>query len=80
MLIPTVVMRAAGATEAYASWAVLASVTICGLTTMLQAVRAGRIGAGHVMVMGTSGAFIPACIIALTEGGPALLATPHWCR
>ena len=75
MLIPTVVMRAAGATEAYASWAVLASVTICGLTTMLQAVRAGRIGAGHVMVMGTSGAFIPACIIALTEGGPALLAT-----
>ena len=75
MLIPTVVMRAAGASEAYVLWAVLASVAICGLTTMLQAARAGRIGAGHVMVMGTSGAFIPACISALTQSGPATLAT-----
>ena len=70
MLIPLVVMRAAGATDAYLAWTVLASVTICGLTTGLQAFRAGRIGAGHVMVMGTSGAFIPASIMALREGGP----------
>ena len=75
MLIPMVVMRAAGATDAYLSWAVLASVTVCGLATMLQASRAGRFGSGHVMVMGTSGAFIPASIMALGEGGPALLAT-----
>ncbi|WP_419949055.1 uracil-xanthine permease family protein [Candidatus Palauibacter sp.] len=75
MLIPMVVMRAAGMREDYLAWAVLASVTVCGLTTMLQAVRAGRFGAGHVLVMGTSGAFIPASIMALTAGGPALLAT-----
>ncbi|MDE2795335.1 MAG: hypothetical protein OXL34_10995 [Gemmatimonadota bacterium] len=75
MLIPMVVMRAAGLPDAYLSWAVLASVTICGLATILQALRAGRIGTGHVMVMGTSGAFIPACIMALDRGGPALLAT-----
>ena len=75
MLIPMVVMRAAGTTDAYLSWAVLASVTVCGLTTVLQAFRAGRFGAGHVMVMGTSGAFIPASIMALVEGGPSLLAT-----
>ena len=75
MLIPMVVMRAAGTTDAHLSWAVLASVTVCGLTTMLQATRFGRIGAGHVMVMGTSGAFIPASIMALDQGGPALLAT-----
>ena len=75
MLIPMVVMRAAGTTDAYLSWAVLASVTICGAATILQARHAGRIGMGHVMVMGTSGAFIPASIMALEEGGPALLAT-----
>lgn len=75
MLIPTVVMRAADVPDAYLSWAVLASVTVSGATTMLQAGRGRRIGAGHVLVMGTSGAFIPACILALTEGGPALLAT-----
>ena len=75
MLIPMVVMRAAGANEAYLTWSVLASLTICGVTTVLQSLRAGRIGAGHVLVMGTSGAFIPASIMALNEGGPALLAT-----
>ena len=75
VLIPLVVMRAAGVGEAYLSWAVLASVTVCGLATMLQSVRTGRFGAGHVLLMGTSGAFIPASIMALTEGGPALLAT-----
>ncbi len=75
VLIPLVVMRAAGMNEEYLSWAVLASVTACGLVTMLQAVRTGRFGAGHVLLMGTSGAFIPASIMALTEGGPALLAT-----
>lgn len=75
VLIPLVVMRAAGVGEEYLSWAVLASVAACGLATMLQAVRAGRFGAGHVLLMGTSGAFIPASIMALAEGGPALLAT-----
>ena len=75
MLIPMVVMRAASVSDAYLSWAVLASVTVCGAATILQARRAGRIGMGHVLVMGTSGAFIPASISALDQGGPALLAT-----
>ena len=75
MLIPMVVMRAAGMSDSQLAWAALASVTVCGLTTAVQAFRAGRLGAGHVMVMGTSGAFIPASIMALVEGGPSLLAT-----
>ena len=75
ILVPTIVMRAAGASEAYLSWAVFATVAICGATTMLQAVRAGRIGTGHVVIMGASGAFIAVCIAAVAAGGPALLAT-----
>ena len=75
MLIPTVIVRAAGGTEAYLSWAVLASVAICGMTTILQALRYRRIGAGHIIVMCTSAAFIPVCIMALSTGGPAMLAT-----
>ena len=75
MLIPAVVMRAAGQPEAYVSWAVLASVAVCGMTTVLQAFRLGRIGTGHVLVMGTSGAFITVCIAAVAKSGPALLAT-----
>ena len=75
ILVPTIVMRAAGASEAYLSWAVFATVAICGVTTILQSVRAGRIGAGHLVVMGASAAFISVCIAAVSAGGPALLRT-----
>ena len=74
MFIPTVIVRAAGETEAYLSWAVLAAVIICGMTTILQALRFGRFGAGHVIVMCASAAFIPVCIMALAQGGPAMMA------
>ena len=75
ILVPMIVMRAAGASESYLSWAVFATVAICGVTTILQSVRAGRIGTGHLVVMGASGAFIAVCISAVSAGGPALLAT-----
>ncbi len=75
ILIPTIVMRAGGASESYLSWAVFATVAICGATTMLQAVRVWRIGCGHVVLMGATGSFIAVCITAVAEGGPALLAT-----
>ena len=68
-------MRAAGGSETYLSWAVFAAVAVSGTTTVLQAVRLGRIGAGYVLLMGTSGAFIAVCVAALAKGGPALLAT-----
>ena len=67
--------RAAGASEGYLSWAVFASVAICGVTTILQSVRAGRIGTGHLVVVAASAAFISVCISAVSAGGPALLAS-----
>ncbi|MDE0304460.1 MAG: hypothetical protein OXI87_06185 [Albidovulum sp.] len=75
VLTPAIVVRAAGGGEAYLSWAVFAAVAISGATTILQAVRVGRIGAGYVLLMGTSGAFIAVCVAALANGGPAMLAT-----
>ncbi len=75
ILIPTVVMRAADVTEAYLSWAVFATVAIVGVGTILQAIRIGRIGMGYLLIMGPSGAFVAVCITAITEGGPAMLAT-----
>ena len=75
ILLPTVVMRAAGTTDTYLSWAVFASVSVCGATTALQAVRYGRIGLGHVLVMSSSTAFIWPCIAAIERSGPGLLVT-----
>ena len=69
------VVRAAGGTEDYLSWALFATVSVCGLATVLQALRLGRIGSGYVAVMGTSLAVVGVAITAVAEGGPALLAT-----
>ena len=70
-----IIARAAEQPETYITWAVFAAVVVSGTVTILQAVRVGRIGAGHILVMGTSGAFIGICITALVEGGPATLAS-----
>ncbi len=75
ILFPTVVMRSAGAPEASVTWAVFAAVAISGAATALQSVRIGRIGGGHVLVTGSSAAFIGVCITAVAQGGPAMLAT-----
>ena len=74
VLTPAIVIRAAGLGESYLSWAVFAALTVCGFSTILQANPVGRFGAGHILLMGTSGAFIAISVAALREGGPALLA------
>ncbi len=75
VITPVIVVRAAGGGEPFLSWAVFAALMVSGLTSVLQAVRVGRIGAGYILLMGTSGAFIAVCVTALAEGGPAMLAT-----
>ena len=75
VLTPAIVIRAAGGSEGFLAWAVFAAVAVSGITTVVQAVRIGRVGAGYVLMMGTSGAFIAVCITAIAEGGPAMLAT-----
>ena len=74
VLVSTIVMRAAGETDLYLSWAVWASVIICGLATALQSIRIGGFGAGYFHLMGGAPAFIAISITALAAGGPELLA------
>ena len=75
VLIPTIVFRGAGQPEEVLLWAVFASVVVCGATTALQSLRAGRFGAGYLIATGTSGVSIAVSIAALDAGGPALLAS-----
>ena len=75
VLTPAIVVRAADGSDSYLTWAVFAAAAVSGISTILQAVRVGRIGAGYLLLMGTSGAFIAVCVAALVEGGPGLLAT-----
>ena len=75
VLMSAIIIRAAGGTESYLSWAVFAAVAVCGATTMLQAIRFGQIGSGYVLLMSISGASIAISISALAKGGAAMLAT-----
>ncbi|MCY3806883.1 MAG: hypothetical protein OXG91_10385 [bacterium] len=74
-LTVVIVARIAGQPDSYISWGVVAALLVSGVATVLQAVRLGRIGSGHVLAMGTSGAFIAVCVAALEAGGPPLMAS-----
>ena len=75
VLTVVIVFRIADQPDSYLSWGVFAALIVSGITTILQAVRVGRIGSGHVLIMGTSGAFIAVCVAALDEGGPSTMAS-----
>ncbi len=74
VLTPAIIVRAAGGSDEYLAWAVFGAIFVSGITTILQAQRLWRIGAGYILLMGTSGAFIAVSIAALSAGGPLLLA------
>ncbi len=75
VLTVAIVVRTAGQSELFLSWAACAALLVSGIATMVQARRLGRLGAGYILLMGTSGAFIAVSVAALVQGGPALLAT-----
>ena len=75
VLTVAIVVRTAGESELFLSWAASAALLVSGITTMVQARRVGRFGAGYILLMGTSGAFIAVSVAALAQGGPGMLAT-----
>ncbi len=75
VLTPAILITTAGASDEYLNWAVFGALAVSGVATIVQALRLGRIGAGYILVMGSTAAFLPMSVTAIMEGGPALLAT-----
>ena len=75
VMTPIILIGISSESEAYLSWVVFAALVVSGATTIVQAVRIGRFGAGYILVMGSTVAFLPMSATALTQGGPAMLAT-----
>ena len=75
VLTPMIMITLAGGSDEYLSWAVFAALLISGLTTAIQARKVGRIGAGYILVMGSTSAFLAVSVSALEQGGPGMLAT-----
>ena len=75
VLPPVVLVTLGGGSEAYLAWAVFTAVVVSGIATVVQSARIGRIGAGYILVMGSTPAYLPVCVTALEAGGPALMAS-----
>ena len=75
VLVVVITVRAAGQDDRYLAWAVFASLVIAGALTALQASRLWRFGAGHILIMGPTPNYVAVSVLALTVGGPALLAS-----
>lgn len=75
VLTVVIVVRIAEQPESLIVWGAFAALLVSGLTTMLQAAGLGRFGSGHILLMGTSGAFIAVCVAALQTAGPATMAS-----
>lgn len=74
VLVPLIALSAADAQLDAKNWAVFAALLVSGAITILQAKPIGSFGAGYVLFMGTSGAFIAISIAALKAGGLPLLS------
>ncbi len=75
VLIVAITTLAADQDERYLSWAVFAALIITGVATALQAAKIGRLGGGHMLIMGSTPNFIAVSVLAIDEGGPAMLAS-----
>ena len=75
VLCATVIAQAGYEGDGYLRWAIFAALIINGVITALQASRLGWFGARHFLIVGATPNFIAVSVIALTDGGPALLAS-----
>ena len=79
VVISAIVIRTAGGSDAYLSWATFASLVICGLVTVLQSAPVGRVGSGYVLTMAASQSFIAISVTAIAAGGPGMFAVLVLC-
>ncbi len=59
----------------YLEWALFASLIVAGAVVALQATRYGRLGSGYVLLMGPGVPFLAVCVLAVHEGGLALMSS-----
>ena len=75
VLVVILTVRASGQDDAYLTWAVFAAFIINAVVTTIQAVRLWRLGCGLTVVTGPTIQFVAITAAAVSQGGPALLAT-----
>lgn len=59
----------------YMAWAMVGALIVAGVATALHASRVSRVGPGHVLLMGAGVPFLAACVLAVEQGGLALMSS-----
>ncbi len=59
----------------YMSWAIVGALIVAGVATALHASKLGRLGPGHILLMGSGIPFLAACVLAVEQGGLALMSS-----
>ncbi len=75
VLIPNIIGKSTGIPLAQIEYITFASIIIAALSTLIQALRWGRIGSGFVLFSGSYSAFVVCSLEAVNMGGLPLLAT-----
>lgn len=73
--IGTIFAVAASGSADYLSWVIFASLMIAGVVTAHQATSLGRWGPGYILLMGPGIPFMAVCLLAIAEGGLALMSS-----
>ncbi|MDX1412097.1 MAG: solute carrier family 23 protein, partial [Nitrospirales bacterium] len=69
IIVPAILATAFDVSSEQISYIIFATIIVTSVTTWIQAVRLGRIGAGYVLFMGVSGTFFACTLDAIKVGG-----------
>lgn len=75
VLLTTFVVRASGASDNYLAWATLTGLVISGLSMVLHSFPFRYMGSGGLVVTNLNVPLLAVSVLALTRGGPGLLAS-----
>lgn len=66
---------AIGDDGSYVTWSIVGALIVAGVSTALHASKIGRVGPGHTLLMGAGVPFLAACVLAVEQGGLALMSS-----
>ena len=75
IIVPAIIASAFDVSPEQIAYLIFATIIVTSITTWIQAVRVGRIGAGYTLFMGVSGTFFACTLDAIKVGGLGLVAT-----
>jgi len=75
VVLAALVVRASGESDAYLSWVTFTVLVVTGAGMILQTLKLRHLGSGRLVVSNFNVPFLAVCALALSVGGPGLLAS-----